>query len=163
MKKNAMRKYGWFVLAISATDQAIKAYVRTRPYGYTFFEVPGMVALTHCFNTGAAFSLLSGRTAFLALISLALLGTICFYACTKMSLTETAYAMLACVLGGGIGNLLDRVCFGGVTDYIRLLFVDFPVFNLADIAITVAIGILMILLITDTLEEASEEKHGSKH
>ena len=156
-----MKRYGWIVVVLAALDQMIKAYVRTIPHGYTFFELPGWVSLTHCVNTGAAFSMLSGRALFLTLVSVVLMCALCFYMHTRMHLSKAAYAALACVLGGGLGNLVDRVIFGGVTDYIRLLFIDFPVFNLADIAITCAIGILMILLITDKLEENSEEMHGS--
>ena len=156
-----MKRFVWLAIVLAALDQAIKAYVRTIPYGYTFFEVPGLVSLTHCVNTGAAFSILSGKTQFLVLVSVLLLGVIGVYVLRKMRLTKPACAALACVIGGGVGNLLDRAFLGGVTDYIRLLFIDFPVFNLADIAITGAVGVLMILLITDKLEEASEEKHGS--
>ena len=158
-----MRKYGWIAVVLAVLDQAIKAYVRTIPYGYAFFEMPGLVSLTHCVNTGAAFSLFSGKTLLLALTSVALLGVIGFYLLRKMNLTKMACISLTCVIGGGVGNLLDRMLFGGVTDYIRLLFIDFPVFNLADIAITGAIGVLMILLITDKLEESSEDKHGSEY
>ena len=156
-----MKKYGWIAIVVAALDQIIKGYVRNMPLGRTFFEIENLVSLTHCTNTGAAFSILSGKTMFLSVLSLLLLGVIYVYAVSKLQLTPPARIALACILGGGIGNLLDRLFFGGVTDYIRLLIIDFPVFNLADIAITGAVGGLMILLFTDTLEESSEENHGS--
>ena len=153
--------YVWITALFLVLDQAIKAYVRTIPTGQTFFTIPGFLSLTHCVNTGAAFSILSGKTLFLAMLSVFLLGTIYVFVCREMRLTAPARLALSCMIGGGVGNLLDRVLFGGVTDYVRLLFVSFPVFNLADIGITVAIAVLMVMLLTDTLEESSEEKHGS--
>ena len=156
-----MKRYGWIALAVAALDQAIKAYIRTIPQGYTFFEIHGLLALTHCVNTGAAFSMLSERTFLLTIVSVMLLAAISMYMIRKMHLTRAVYMALAFVLGGGIGNLIDRLLWGGVTDYIRLLVIQFPVFNLADIAITVGIAVLMILLMTDNFEVALEDQHGS--
>ena len=62
-----------------------------------------------------------------------------------------------------MGNLIDRIAYAGVTDYIRLLLFDFPIFNLADMAITGSIAVLLILLLTGRLEETTGEKDGSDH
>ena len=67
------------------------------------------------------------------------------------------------MIGGGVGNLIDRIAYAGVTDYIRLLLFDFPIFNLADMAITGSIAVLLILLLTGRLEETTGEKDGSDH
>lgn len=154
-----MRIYGIIAICVAALDQLIKTYVRGYPQGTIFFEIPGVVAFESCINTGAAFSVFSGKTLFLAMISVVLMSMILLYAGRKMHLTPLARVLLACLIGGGIGNFLDRLFFSGVTDFIRVQFIDFPVFNLADIAITFSIAVLMILLLTDTLEE----KCGSDH
>lgn len=156
-------KYGLFALLIAAADQLIKAYVREIPVGETVFEISGIVSLTHCVNTGAAFSILAGHTFLLAAFSLTLLVAVWIYAATRMNLTVPARIAIAGMIGGGLGNLLDRLFCFGVTDYIRLQFIDFPVFNLADIAITGSIAVLLILLATDTLEKPSEDKYGSEN
>lgn len=156
-------KYGLFALLIAAADQLIKAYVREIPVGETVFEISGVVSLTHCVNTGAAFSILAGHTFLLAAFSLTLLVVVWIYAATRMNLTVPARIAIACMIGGGLGNLLDRLFRFGVTDYIRLQFINFPVFNLADIAITGSIAVLLILLATDTLEKPSEDKYGSEN
>ena len=143
-----MKRYGWISLGVALLDQAIKICVRKIPYGYTFFEIRDMISLTHCVNTGAAFSILSGKTILLTAMSLVLLGAICVYVLGKMRLTPIACVAFACILGGGMGNLIDRILFGGVTDYIRLLWIDFPVFNLADVAITCGVMALMLMLLT---------------
>ena len=85
------------------------------------------------------------------------------YAVRNLHLTKPAWMAVACLAGGGIGNLLDRLLYSGVTDYIRLQFIDFPVFNLADIAITGSVSVLLILLASDTLEIPTEDEHGSDH
>lgn len=156
-----MKKYGLIAILVAVLDQIIKAYVRSLPVGKTFFQIPGILSLTHCVNTGAAFSMLAGHTAAIALVSLGLLAGIGIYAARKLHLTHSAWIAVACLAGGGTGNLLDRLLFSGVTDYIRLQFIDFPVFNLADIAITASVAVLLILLASDTLEKPTEDIHGS--
>lgn len=148
---------------VVASDQAIKAVIRCQTLGQTIFEIPGVVAITPSFNTGAAFSLFSGNAVLLAAVSAALLLALLFYAGRHMHLTYAAQAALCCLVSGGVGNLIDRIAFAGVTDYIRLLLFDFPVFNLADMAITGSISVLLILLLTGRLEETTGEKDGSDH
>ena len=148
---------------VIAADQAIKAVIRRQTPEQMIFEIPGVVAITPSFNTGAAFSLLSGSAVLLAAISAALLLALVIYASRNMRLTQAAQAALCCLVGGGVGNLIDRIAYAGVTDYIRLLLFDFPVFNLADMAITGSIAVLLILLLTGRLEETTGEKDGSDH
>ena len=80
-----------------------------------------------------------------------------------MRLTRTAQTAICCMIGGGVGNLIDRIVYAGVTDYIRLLLFDFPVFNLADIAITGSGVVLLILILMGKLEQTTGEEHGSDH
>jgi len=156
-----MKIHGIIAIAVTALDQIIKGYVRRIPWGKVFFEVNGLFSLEHCVNTGAAFSMLSGHTMLLAVVSLMLLAVIVVYVTKRMRLTMPARVAMECLIGGGLGNLWDRLFHSGVTDYIRLQFIDFPVFNLADMAITASIAVLLILLFTDALEETVEDKHGS--
>ena len=62
---------------------------------------------------------------------------------------------LSVLLGGGIGNLIDRVIWGGVTDYIRLLFIRFPVFNFADVCVVIGAGMLIYHVL---IEEPRKKK-----
>lgn len=156
-----MIRYGLLALFVATADQFVKVHVRGIPLGEVFFEIPGLVSLMHCVNTGAAFSMMAGHPFLLAAFSLVLLAFVWMYAAKRMRLTVPAMMALSCLIGGGLGNLMDRVLRAGVTDYIRLQFIDFPVFNLADVAITGSIAVLLILLATDTLEKPSEDGHGS--
>ena len=144
--------------AVAAADQAVKAIIRSFPEGTVLLRLEPLVEITHCVNTGAAFSMLSGRTVLLSVVSALLLAAVAVFVCRSMRLTRAGRLAFACLLGGGIGNLIDRVLLGGVTDYIRLLLFRFPVFNLADIAITMSIAVLMLLLLRGRLEE--NEHHG---
>ena len=138
---------------VAAVDQWVKHAVRSLPYGRAFFCVPGLFELLPSINTGAAFSLLRGNNVLLILLSVALMlfAIVCIY--RNMHLTKLASTACMFLLGGGLGNLIDRIVFGGVTDYIRILFLDFPVFNLADICITCSVFVLIILLLINRLEE----------
>lgn len=98
--------------------------------------IPGVVRLRYAENTGMAFSMLSGQTWLLGLVSLACIAAgwliLRRYALGVWSRTA---AML--MLGGALGNALDRLLRGYVIDMVELLFVNFAIFNLADAALTV--------------------------
>lgn len=98
--------------------------------------IPGLISLSGARNTGAAFSLLSGQTWLLPLLSGVLTAGILAYI-IKARPRGLPGMGLALMLGGAIGNLIDRVLLGYVIDFIRLDFISFPIFNLADIAVVV--------------------------
>lgn len=145
---------------IAAADQAIKLPVRASAQGHVFFRIPGFLEITHCTNTGAAFSAFSGRTFMLAALSVLLLAGLTACVLRMERLSRAGAVSFACLLGGGIGNLIDRIVFGGVTDYIRLLFIRFPVFNVADMAITLSVGALVLLILAGRLEETTGDRDG---
>lgn len=138
--------------AVAALDQAIKRLVRAAPAGALLWDASPVFQLTHVDNTGAAFSLFRGNPAPLAVVSLLLLSLL-LWLLRRARLTRGARISLALLLGGGAGNLIDRLIFGGVTDYVRLVFIRFPVFNLADAAVTAGVAALLALLFTGKLEE----------
>lgn len=140
------------IVAVAAADQFVKQLVRRAPQG-TLFEIPGVVRIVCRSNTGAAFSLFSGHTVLIAVLSASLLALLLWLLFKRMRLSSPARLALAFLVGGGAGNLIDRVLFGHVTDYIQTLFVKFPVFNLADICITASVAVLTVLLAVDRLEE----------
>lgn len=141
------------VASIAGADQMIKCLIRQYPSGHTFINIPGLLRITHCTNKGAAFSILSGNALLLIGVSLLLMLGIVWLICREMHLRNAARVACLCLLGGGVGNLIDRICFGGVTDYIELLFFSFPVFNLADISITISISVLLAMTMLGKLEE----------
>ncbi|MGN0972368.1 MAG: signal peptidase II, partial [Aristaeellaceae bacterium] len=129
-----IRRYGWIALLTLAADQAVK-YLACRAQA-TFTLMPGVLAFTYAENTGMAFSLLSGRSWLLGLISAAVivLGLMALHRYRLGPLPSVA-AML--MLGGAAGNMIDRLLHGYVVDMFEVLLFRFAIFNVADAALTV--------------------------
>ncbi|MBW4663729.1 MAG: lipoprotein signal peptidase [Chroococcus sp. CMT-3BRIN-NPC107] len=131
----------WIAATISfCLDQATKYWIvqnfnllETQPL------IPGVFHFTYVRNTGAAFSLLSGRADILRWLSLFVsLGLIAFalFGGKLKKLEQLSYGLL---LGGAMGNGIDRFIFGSVVDFIDLRLIRFAVFNLADVSINLGI------------------------
>ncbi len=136
----------YFLLSavLVAVDQVVKYFVRLKISLFTMVDfLPGL-SLTYVQNTGAAFSLLSDHTWLLTLLS-AVVSVGLVVALGKRALPRRRGMLaLALLLGGAVGNFIDRLLLGFVTDMFALTFVDFPVFNVADICV-VAGGVLLCL------------------
>lgn len=141
-------------------DQAIKHVVRLMPEDKPFFCCPPLFELERVTNTGVAFSLFSSRQGIVVLLPAALMLLLCVYQAREKTLSTPARLAISGLIGGGLGNLVDRILFGGVTDYIRLSLIRFPIFNFADICITVSVAALMLLLLFDHFNDKTEERHG---
>lgn len=113
--------------------------------------IPGLIELRYVLNDGMAFSMLSGKQKLLiGMTTIMLIGIAAWLLIHKMTAVERiAWTM---VLGGGVGNLIDRVTNGQVVDYINLLFVHFAVFNFADICVCCGVGLLMFYIVLGTMK-----------
>ena len=138
-------------LLIVITDQLSKIWIRTNlAVGQSLPEV-GFPQLTHVSNTGAAFGLFHGQTFPLIIASFFGVAILLFYALffyRRFPLLDNwiAWTGLSLVLGGTIGNLIDRLRFGYVTDFIDFGF--WPAFNLADSSIVVGVIIFACSLLS---------------
>lgn len=103
----------------------------------------GLFNFTYVENTGAAFSLFFDKTEALSLLTVLFLAVMVFLLMKKQFESKFLNASLILVISGGLGNLIDRIIYGYVIDFIEPLFVDFAVFNFADCCITV--GAFMII------------------
>ena len=137
------------VSVVVLVDQATKAAVRyIAPVGTQARSlIPGLVDLWHIENTGAAFSLGEGAAPVFVLLALAVL-VASLILITKQALPFFLVISLACVAGGGVGNMVDRLVSGSVTDFLSLVFINFPVFNVADMFVTVGVIVTFIGYIT---------------
>jgi signal peptidase II len=127
-------------------DQITKRYVDAHlALGESWPSESWPFRFMHVQNTGAAFSMLQNQTFFLTIMSLFGLGAIALYFWFRPSDHPLLRFALALQLGGAIGNLIDRARYGTVTDFIKIP--HWPVFNIADSAISVGVTIVVIFLL----------------
>lgn len=111
--------------------------------------VPGLLDLRLVHNNGAAFSLLSGSTTLLAVVSSAVSIVLVISLVLRPPERTRQALALGLLLGGAAGNGLDRWRLGSVVDFLALVPVPFPVFNLADVAINLAVVAFVLDLLAD--------------
>ena len=162
----------WYILAIIlgvVADQALKLWTVANLGLYESAPLlPGIVELMYIQNTGGGFSILTGHTWFLTAVTIVLMLIVAGLLVKKVYPHPLAMWTLTCVLSGGIGNLIDRVRLGYVVDMFNLQFMNYPVFNIADILVVVgAIGFAAYyLLLDDKVQKmkAEEKNHdGTDH
>jgi signal peptidase II len=147
-------------------DQVTKIWVdRTMRYGESRPILEGFLDLHYIRNTGAAFGFLSGshsdfRIPFFIVVSTVAIGII-LYLFHHLEDSEVMMPLaLSLVLGGAVGNLIDRIRLGEVIDFILVHYKSFlwPAFNVADIGITVGVGLLVLRILF--FERGEQEKSG---
>ena len=128
--------YYLLAAALVVLDQLVKFLVRANiPLGEGVPFIPHILLLTYYQNTGAAFSIFEEHTWILTLISAAASVLLIVLLAKRTFNHPFAMVSLALVLAGAVGNLIDRLFLGYVTDMFQTLFMNFPIFNVADICI----------------------------
>lgn len=142
-------------LSVVALDQLTKALVRPALVLHESVEVvPGWLNLTRVHNTGAAFGMLNGvdfplKPVVLGVVALGALAGVAWYAASVPKHERLARAGIAAVLGGAVGNLIDRATAGYVLDFVDAYWGawHFWAFNVADAAITAGVGLMILDLL----------------
>lgn len=124
--------------------------------------IPGVFHLTYLENKGAAFGMLANNRWVFMVFSVVAIALMIWYIIKDNPQSMWVKTSLGLLLGGGIGNMIDRVFRGSVTDFIDFEFVRFYVFNIADACVTVGCAILIVYVICESVKEkkksAPEEK-----
>ena len=146
MAKNLYTKFYFLLISFSIVviDQFTK-YLIFNNYQTLLKKDFILFRLEFVKNYGAAFNLFSGNRVFLAIISSIISGILFYLIIKKSSSNIIEYYSYSFILGGTIGNGVDRIFTGYVIDFINLNFINFPVFNIADISIN--IGFLLLICI----------------
>ena len=108
--------------------------------------IPGVMNLLLVENTGAAFSIGAGHTWFFVIFALAFVGAATYFSLCSKDLNLGSIVCLALVAGGALGNCYDRMFQGFVSDFLSLIPISFPVFNVADIFVTMGILLFFVFL-----------------
>lgn len=135
-------------VAVIVLDQITKVIVRDGlAIGQQAEFIPWFINFTHIENEGAAWGMFSEhRWVFMILSSVAIVAMIVFL-CKYYKRSRLMNIGIAMVLGGGIGNMIDRIAFGKVTDFLCFTFIDFPVFNVADSFVCIGAAVIAVYVI----------------
>lgn len=156
----------WIVGAFPMSAGAIRSYINV---GIGDF---GIFSITHIRNNGAGWSILGGKTVFLiALTSVILVAIIIYLVIKRRTIGKTELLALSFIAAGGFGNLIDRFrmliegtdAFPGVIDYIKLDFIDFPVFNFADCCVTVGAILFCVAVIVEEIKSSKLKKAAAQN
>lgn len=143
------------ILLLITLDQVVKWYVvKVIPLGGMRSFIPKVVSLTYLKNSGAAFSMLENQQWFFTIITMIAMGAAFVYLYRHIKGSIWLLLGLTLIISGGIGNFIDRLRQGFVVDMFHLDFMNFAIFNVADIYLTIGVGLLLIYLLR-------EESHGS--
>lgn len=137
-------------LLVVGLDQATKFLVVTRMEEFAEVPlIPGFFSLQFVHNPGAAFGMLAGQQWLFITVSLAAVGAMIYFVRHPEAQHPLLKPALGLLLGGSLGNLIDRVRFGEVVDFFLFYYKNwsFPNFNVADIAINVGVGLFILHLI----------------
>ncbi len=132
--------------------------------GQTVTLIPRVISLRYHENSGAAWGILSDkRWVFMIISTIAILAIIAFMIYTrKQAQSKLLTVSLSFFLGGGIGNMIDRIRLEYVIDFLRFDFIEFPIFNVADSFITIGAGLMMLYLILETIKEEKAKRNLKK-
>jgi signal peptidase II len=124
----------------------------------TFPIIENVIHFTYVENTGAAFGMMKdARWVFMIVSTVAIVG-ILFYMIRKKPQSTMEGISLSLIVGGGIGNMIDRILLGYVVDMIDFRLINFAVFNVADSFVCIGAGLMILYLILDMVKEAKAEK-----
>ena len=128
---------------IAALDQLTKFLL----YSKSFSLIGEFLWIESVLNRGASFGMMQNGTLFFIIMTIPIVAAIIYIICSKKYLNTFGKLCLGIILGGTVGNFIDRIAFGGVRDFIYFKSIGFPIFNVADIAITVGTAMFIIALV----------------
>lgn len=133
-------------------DQIVKIIVNNCMPLYDEIKIiPNFFSIYYVKNTGAAFSILENNTTFLIFLTVIFILIIHKYIKNETNITKLSSISFGLILGGMFGNLIDRIIHAGVIDYLSFEFFSygFPIFNIADIGITLGVSIMLIEMLLE--------------
>lgn len=154
---------GAIIVGTVVIDQVSKALILNYLYQGQFALIPDVLHFTYVENRGMAFGLLSDHRWVFMLLSVLGIGLVGFYMVRYVKSTLGRVA-LSLIIGGGIGNMIDRISLGFVVDFIDFCAFDFWVwvFNIADACVCVGAGLFILELVLELVAEYKKTRKGTK-
>lgn len=146
----------FIVIVMLIADQLTKWVIVTQmTVGESFTVVPNFLSITSHRNDGAAWGILSGQMIFFYLITIVIIIALIVFYFKEAKDHMMMQVAISLLLAGAFGNFIDRVMNGEVVDFVdTILFgYDFPIFNIADASLTIGVGLLVVILLTDKTKE----------
>lgn len=166
LSKRSFKKtilYTLLMAVLIILDQLTKSIVlKYLAVGKVVTPIPHVVQFRYVENTGAAFSILSGKTVLLVIITILILlfaFGLLFFERIPNSYNQVAVVLMA---AGGIGNLIDRIHRHYVVDFIEFIFTNFAVFNFADCCVTIGAAILVVSTLLSVWKDDRKKKSDAK-
>ncbi len=151
------------VFLIVLFDQISKYFANLYLNGSVAFQfIPGFLSFRYHENEGAAWGILADhRWVFMLISTIAIILITIYLILTRKEKQSFIFRLsLAFFVGGGIGNMIDRIFLGYVIDFLQFDFIDFPIFNVADSFITIGAALMIVSLIFETIFELKKKKNG---
>jgi signal peptidase II len=145
--ENMRKREVLLILAVVALDQITKYAIEAQlSLGQSIEIIKGFFSLTYARNTGAAWSILTGQMTFFYIVSAIALVVMTYFLLKTDKKENLQRIALALLIAGTLGNFIDRLMFQYVRDFLDFIIIgyDFPIFNVADISLNVAIGLLIL-------------------
>jgi signal peptidase II len=150
-------------LVIVVIDQLVKRWAAENLAAAGTAEfIPGLVGFRYAENTGAAFSIMKNMRFILVALPAVFSAAAAVLILIRKFGSRLELITLACVLGGAVGNLIDRAAHGYVIDMFEFLFFKFPIFNVADIFVTVGGALFCAAYITAEAKREKQKKEPAK-
>ena len=156
-----MRRYTLFALVpvIFALDRVTKALIMDNLPLMGEMKMTSFFSIVHVRNFGGVFGVLgqSGYAKYIFTVIPVLVAAALVYILVRYSMSTAKTLALCLVLAGAVGNIYDRISYGNVVDFLDFYYraYHWPAFNVADIAVSVGIGLLILLELTETTGKAS--------
>lgn len=158
MNKTAFRRIRltiWICALVFLADRVTKVLAKSLEKPIEL--IPGVIGLRYTENTGIAFGLFSGVSILVGVLTILFLTAVLFSIC-RLRLTTPTWVCVMMILGGALGNALDRIFLGCVPDMVEILLFQWGIFNVADAAVVIGICLLLIRIMTHP--EEWKEDHG---
>lgn len=134
-----------------AVDRLSKYFIAANMrLGQSIPVIENIFHITFKTNDGAAFSILSGKVPFLIITTLLIIGALVAFIIVKKPKSKIFGIAVSLIISGALGNLVDRIALGHVVDFLDARFIDFPIFNVADICVVIGAALFCIYVFRST-------------